>query len=161
MIDQRLIDWLENRPNLEKESPDQLSRRATRPSLDRITTLCKYLGDPQATLDAIHVTGTNGKTSTTRIIESLMFTKGFTTGLITSPHLTQINERIGLNTEPISDFDLENALTTVKTLSTTKTEIKPKPSKEKKYLPNLCPTHPEYNAKTAPRMAPSVPSATT
>lgn len=116
MIDQRLIDWLENRPNLEKESPDQLSRRATRPSLDRITTLCKYLGDPQATLDAIHVTGTNGKTSTTRIIESLMFTKGFTTGLITSPHLTQINERIGLNTEPISDFDLENALNLIQKL---------------------------------------------
>ena len=116
MIDSRLINWLENRPNLEKENPDQLSRRATRPSLDRITTLCKYLGDPQATLDAIHVTGTNGKTSTTRIIDSLMFTKGFSTGLITSPHLTQVNERICLNTEPMNDFDLENALNLIQKL---------------------------------------------
>ena len=116
MIDNRLIDWLENRPNMEKDNPSGLSRRATRPSLDRITTLCKYLGDPQSNLDAIHVTGTNGKTSTTRIIDSLMFARGFSTGLITSPHLSQVNERICLNTEPISDFDLENALNLIQKL---------------------------------------------
>ncbi len=123
MIDPRLEEWLENRPNMEKDNPSGLSRRAIRPSLDRITTLCKYLGDPQIGLDAIHVTGTNGKTSTTRIIDSLMFTKGFTTGLITSPHLAVLNERICLNTEPIGDHELEEALTLIQKLENELDEI--------------------------------------
>lgn len=116
MIDSCLINWLENRPNMEKDNPSGLSRRATRPSLERITTLCKYLGDPQIGLDVIHVTGTNGKTSTTRMIDSLMLTKGFTTGLLTSPHLSVLNERINLNTEPIDDRELESTLSLIKTL---------------------------------------------
>ena len=114
MIDSCLINWLENRPNMEKDNPSGLSRRATRPSLERITTLCKYLGDPQIGLDVIHVTGTNGKTSTTRMIDSLMLTKGFTTGLLTSPHLSVLNERINLNTEPIDDRELESTLSLIK-----------------------------------------------
>lgn len=116
MINEELINWLENRPNMEKDNPAGLSRRALRPSLDRITTLCKYLGDPQLGLDVIHVTGTNGKTSTTRMIDSLMLTKGFTTGLLTSPHLSVLNERININTELVDDNDLENTLSLIKNL---------------------------------------------
>ena len=61
-----------DRTNMEKDNPQGLSRRALRPSLKRITTLCKYLGDPQLGIDAIHITGTNGKTTTSRLVEKLM-----------------------------------------------------------------------------------------
>ncbi|MEJ6493852.1 MAG: folylpolyglutamate synthase/dihydrofolate synthase family protein [Actinomycetes bacterium] len=71
------------------------------PSLDRISHLMTLLGDPQFAYPVIHVTGTNGKTSTARMIESLLRALGLRTGLVTSPHLHQVNERIRLNGEPI------------------------------------------------------------
>jgi len=71
------------------------------PTLDRIRTLTQYLGDPQRAYPVIHVTGTNGKTSTARMIESLLRTFGLHTGLITSPHLSDLRERIRLDGEPI------------------------------------------------------------
>ncbi len=74
------------------------------PTLDRIRTLTQYLGDPQRAYPVIHVTGTNGKTSTARMIESLLRAFGLHTGLITSPHLSDLRERIRLDGEPI-DLD--------------------------------------------------------
>jgi dihydrofolate synthase/folylpolyglutamate synthase len=74
------------------------------PTLDRIRTLTQYLGDPQRAYPVIHVTGTNGKTSTARMIESLLRAFGLQTGLITSPHLSDLRERIRLDGEPI-DLD--------------------------------------------------------
>jgi dihydrofolate synthase / folylpolyglutamate synthase len=71
------------------------------PTLDRIRTLTQYLGDPQRAYPVIHVTGTNGKTSTARMIESLLRSFGLHTGLITSPHLSDLRERIRLDGEPI------------------------------------------------------------
>jgi dihydrofolate synthase/folylpolyglutamate synthase len=110
MINPQLQNWMLDRPNMEKDNPQGLSRRALRPSLKRITTLCKYLGDPQLGIDAIHITGTNGKTTTSRLVEELMSIKGLTTGLMASPHLSVLNERIMINGENISDFDFENIL---------------------------------------------------
>ena len=72
------------------------------PSLDRISHLMTLLGDPQFAYPVIHITGTNGKTSTARMIESLLREMGLRTGLVTSPHLHQVTERIRLNGEPIS-----------------------------------------------------------
>lgn len=72
------------------------------PSLDRISHLMTLLGDPQFAYPVIHVTGTNGKTSTARMIESLLQAMGLRTGLVTSPHLHQVTERIRLNGAPIS-----------------------------------------------------------
>ncbi len=72
------------------------------PSLDRISHLMTLLGDPQLAYPVIHITGTNGKTSTSRMIESLLREMGLNTGLVTSPHLHQVTERIRLNGEPIS-----------------------------------------------------------
>lgn len=72
------------------------------PSLDRIAAVMDLLGDPQRTFPVIHLTGTNGKTSTTRIIESLLREMGLKTGRFTSPHLHSIRERIALSGEPIS-----------------------------------------------------------
>jgi dihydrofolate synthase / folylpolyglutamate synthase len=70
--------------------------------LTRIRTLTSYLGDPQGSYPVIHVTGTNGKTSTARMIEALLRAFGLHTGLITSPHLSDLRERIRLDGEPIS-----------------------------------------------------------
>jgi dihydrofolate synthase/folylpolyglutamate synthase len=72
------------------------------PSLDRISHLMTLLGDPQLAYPVIHVTGTNGKTSTSRMIESLLREMGLNTGLVTSPHLHQVTERIRLNGDPIT-----------------------------------------------------------
>ena len=71
------------------------------PSLDRISHLMTLLGDPQFAYPVIHVTGTNGKTSTARMIESLLRALGLRTGLVTSPHLHQVSERIRLDGDPI------------------------------------------------------------
>ena len=75
------------------------------PSLDRIRTLTQYLGDPQRAYPIVHVTGTNGKTSTARMIETLLREFGLHTGLITSPHLSHLRERICLDGEPIGVED--------------------------------------------------------
>jgi dihydrofolate synthase/folylpolyglutamate synthase len=72
------------------------------PTLQRIRTLTELLGDPQRAYPVIHVTGTNGKTSTARMIEALLREFGLHTGLITSPHLSDLRERIRLDGEPVS-----------------------------------------------------------
>ncbi|HZP14628.1 MAG TPA: folylpolyglutamate synthase/dihydrofolate synthase family protein [Nocardioides sp.] len=75
------------------------------PSLDRIRAFVDYLGDPQHQYDVIHITGTNGKTSTARIIDSLLRAMNLRTGRFTSPHLERINERISVDGDPLSDED--------------------------------------------------------
>ncbi len=72
------------------------------PSLDRIRAVMELLGDPQRGFPVIHLTGTNGKTSTTRIIESVLREMGLTTGRFTSPHLHTVRERIAIAGEPIT-----------------------------------------------------------
>ena len=71
------------------------------PTLDRIALLCDALGSPQLSYPTIHIAGTNGKTSTTRFIDSLLFAHGMRTGRFTSPHLEDIRERICINGEMI------------------------------------------------------------
>lgn len=72
------------------------------PSLVRIASVVELLGDPQRAFRVIHVTGTNGKTSTARMIEALLRAQGLRTGLFTSPHLLDPSERICLDGEPIT-----------------------------------------------------------
>ena len=67
------------------------------PSLDRIAAVCQLLGDPQKAFGLVHVTGTNGKTSTTRMIERLLREHGLRTGRFVSPHLNDVRERIALD----------------------------------------------------------------
>ena len=71
------------------------------PTLDRIAALTDILGSPQLTYPTIHVGGTNGKTTTSRMIDSLLFEMGLRTGRFTSPHLESYLERISINGEPI------------------------------------------------------------
>ncbi len=63
----------------------------------------ELLGDPQRMYGVIHIAGTNGKTSTARIIESLLRAHGLRVGLMTSPHLHRLNERIMIDGEHIAD----------------------------------------------------------
>lgn len=73
------------------------------PTLDRVRDVLDLLGNPQLAYRVVHLTGTNGKTSTARMVESLLREHGLRTGRFTSPHLTRVNERIAIDGEPISD----------------------------------------------------------
>jgi len=76
------------------------------PTLERISALVDILGSPQLTYPTIHVGGTNGKTTTARMIDSLLFEMGLRTGRFTSPHLESYLERISINGEPIDAKEL-------------------------------------------------------
>ena len=73
------------------------------PSLERIESLVHLLGDPQHAYPVVHLTGTNGKTSTSRMIDTLLRARGLRTGRFTSPHVESMTERISIDGEPISE----------------------------------------------------------
>ncbi|MDT4923243.1 MAG: dihydrofolate synthase / folylpolyglutamate synthase [Pseudonocardiales bacterium] len=73
------------------------------PSNERMQALVHLLGDPQHNYRAIHITGTNGKTSTARMIDELLRGFGLRTGRYTSPHLSSVTERIVIDGQPVSD----------------------------------------------------------
>lgn len=72
------------------------------PTLDRIRALVELMDNPQQRYPVIHLTGTNGKTTTARVIESLLRTFGLRTGRFTSPHVESVTERITLDGEPLT-----------------------------------------------------------
>ncbi|MEI6843667.1 MAG: folylpolyglutamate synthase/dihydrofolate synthase family protein [Actinomycetes bacterium] len=75
------------------------------PSLERIAVLVDMLGSPQLAYPTIHIAGTNGKTTTSRMIDSLLSAMGLRTGRFTSPHLESVLERIAINGEQILAAD--------------------------------------------------------
>jgi dihydrofolate synthase / folylpolyglutamate synthase len=87
-----------------KVESELLARGFTRMVFDlsRIEELLDALGNPQRTYPSIHLTGTNGKTSTARMIDSLLRAHGLRTGRYTSPHLETVRERISIDGEPVS-----------------------------------------------------------
>ena len=72
------------------------------PTRERVAALLNLLGDPQKAAPVIHLTGTNGKTTTARMTESLLGAFGLRTGRFTSPHVQTVRERITLDSEPLS-----------------------------------------------------------
>lgn len=72
------------------------------PSLERMQALCDALGDPQRGYPVVHLTGTNGKTSTSRMVDALLTEIGLRTGRYTSPHLQRATERINLDNRPVT-----------------------------------------------------------
>jgi dihydrofolate synthase/folylpolyglutamate synthase len=74
-----------------------------KPDLERMRALADLLDSPQLTYPTVHVTGTNGKTTTARLVARLGCAHGLTTGLFTSPHLRSVTERIRLCEEPIGE----------------------------------------------------------
>ena len=82
---------------LEARQPEHMPK----PDLDRMRALAALLDDPQLTYPTIHVTGTNGKTTTARVIATIACAHGLTTGLFTSPHLSSVIERFEVCGDPI------------------------------------------------------------
>ena len=80
-----------------------LQKHGMKFGLDNIRRLMSLLGGPQRSFFSVHVAGTNGKGSTSAMIEALLRTKGVRTGLFTSPHLVNFTERIRINGEEISE----------------------------------------------------------
>jgi dihydrofolate synthase/folylpolyglutamate synthase len=81
----------------------RVGESAPQPRLGATRRAAELLGDPQRAYPVIHITGTNGKTSTSRMIESILRAHGLRTGMLTSPHLERVNERIVIDGEPISN----------------------------------------------------------
>ncbi len=102
------LAWLDGHQDLERILAD---RRLQPPKPERMRRLAHLLGDPQQSQPVVHITGTNGKTSTARLLSQLFISMGLSVGTFTSPHLESINGRIMFNLEPISDEDLAAVLT--------------------------------------------------
>jgi dihydrofolate synthase / folylpolyglutamate synthase len=105
------------RPQLREIEKEIFARRpehSISPSLDRITALVNLLGDPQHAYPVIHITGTNGKTSTSRMIEVLLRARGLRTGLFTSPHLSSVRERICVDGQPLTEERFVSAYEEIK-----------------------------------------------
>src|ERR1700723_2680931 len=87
---------------VEQEIISRRPQPSVDPALDRMNDLVSLLGDPQRACPVIHITGTNGKTSTARMTDTLLRGRGLRTGRFTSPHLVSIRERIVVDGAPIS-----------------------------------------------------------
>ncbi len=74
--------------------------------LENIQKICDYLGNPEKKYKIIHITGTNGKGSTSTIVETVLLEAGHSVGKYTSPHILKFNERIRVNGADISDKDI-------------------------------------------------------
>jgi dihydrofolate synthase/folylpolyglutamate synthase len=101
------LAWLDRHQNLERMLGE---RPVGPPDPERMRSLVDVLGHPEAASPVIHVTGTNGKTSTSRAITMLLMAKGLSVGTYTSPHLERINERLRIDDDPISDAELAAVL---------------------------------------------------
>ena len=85
--------------------------------LERIEKILKILGNPQNSYKVIHVAGTNGKGSTCKIINQILIEAGYKTGLYTSPHIFEYEERITVNNEKISNYIFDKLINEVDELA--------------------------------------------
>lgn len=90
---------------VEEELNERWPETKIEPSLDRIEMLMDLLGHPERSFDVIHIAGTNGKSSTARMVDSLLRAFHRRVGLVTSPHLQRVTERIGIDGQPIHPRD--------------------------------------------------------
>lgn len=93
------LEWLDSHIDFESNMP---SRRAL-PTLDRMHALMRVLGDPHESIPSVHVTGTNGKGSTSAMVSALMMAQGLRVGTYTSPNLHRVSERLAQDGEAIDD----------------------------------------------------------
>lgn len=97
------IDWLYS-----------FERFGIKLGLERISHICKKLGDPQKNYKVIHVGGTNGKGSVCRFLQSIITLSGYKVGVYTSPHLQHISERMVVNNQRIKEDELASLINKVK-----------------------------------------------
>ncbi|TNE69950.1 bifunctional folylpolyglutamate synthase/dihydrofolate synthase [bacterium] len=95
--------YLSEIPNFQKQG---ISGYA--PGLVAIQTFCDKIGNPEKRIKTIHVAGTNGKGTVTAMLSAILQTQGYKTGLYTSPHLLELNERFKINGVNCSNQDLVN-----------------------------------------------------
>ncbi|HVB51447.1 MAG TPA: Mur ligase family protein [Acidimicrobiales bacterium] len=100
------LNWLESHVDFERVAPN----RQEIPTLDPVRDTLTLFADPQGDYPTIHVTGTNGKGTTTTLTSALLQATGLRVGAFTSPDLHAINERIAVNAEPIDDEAFISAL---------------------------------------------------
>jgi dihydrofolate synthase/folylpolyglutamate synthase len=86
---------------VERDIVERRAEHVIHPSRDRIADLAGLLGEPQRACPVIHISGTNGKTSTAWMIDSLLRARGLRVGVFTSPHLSSMRERIRIDGQPI------------------------------------------------------------
>ncbi|MFD2674864.1 bifunctional folylpolyglutamate synthase/dihydrofolate synthase [Gulosibacter bifidus] len=96
-------DWEYEADRVFDELMERVGEAQPEPRLDATRRACELLGDIHRAWPMIHITGTNGKSSTARITASLLQAHGLRVGVLTSPHLVRLNERIGIDGAPISD----------------------------------------------------------
>jgi dihydrofolate synthase/folylpolyglutamate synthase len=101
------LSWLDSHVDFESKMP----RRRAVPTLDRMRALTALLGEPQGSIPSLHITGTNGKGSTSAMATALLMAKGLTVGTYTSPNLHRVGERLAQNSEPIDDAAFTELLT--------------------------------------------------
>jgi len=101
-----MVAWLDDHTDYELSMPTRVGA----PTLERIRALCHLLGDPERSYPVVHVTGTNGKGSTAKILTELFMAAGLSVGTYTSPNLARVNERLTRNGGPIDDDDLAEVL---------------------------------------------------
>lgn len=100
-------DWMFSRfPSYQK-----YGKKAFKPGLETINKLTDNLQNQLSEIKIIHIAGTNGKGSTSNMLSSVLMESGYTIGLFTSPHFLSFTERIQINGEYISEYDVENLLT--------------------------------------------------
>jgi len=96
------VDIVDRLREVELEIGSRRAEHQIDPTLDRVAALVSLLGDPHRAFPIVHITGTNGKTSTARMIEALLRERGLRTGRFTSPHLVSMRERISIDGQPLS-----------------------------------------------------------
>jgi len=100
------LAWLDGHIDFEANMP----RRRALPTLDRMRALTALLGEPQDSIPSVHITGTNGKGSTSAMVSALLMAKGLSVGTYTSPNLHRVAERLARNGEAIDDETLTGVL---------------------------------------------------
>ena len=108
------LAWLDTHIDFESTMP----RRRSLPTLDRMRALTSLLGEPQDSIPSIHITGTNGKGSTSAMATALLLANGLSVGTYTSPNLHAVAERLARNAEAIDDGALTAVLTELALLET-------------------------------------------
>jgi dihydrofolate synthase/folylpolyglutamate synthase len=100
--------------NLGRELASPRQASVMKFDLKNITAVCEHLGQPQRAFQSVHVAGTNGKGSTSAMLDSILRAASLHTGLYTSPHLERINERIRVDGKEISDEEFAATFTRVR-----------------------------------------------
>ena len=84
--------------------------QGVKPGLERITGLLEFMGDPQKDYPSIHIAGTNGKTTVSRMVQQILGSHGLATGAFTSPHLHSVEERFTLHGVTVDSQDFIDAV---------------------------------------------------